>query len=93
MVEPTKLTVPFSLKPSNERILLALVSTQNRTKRNEVKAGNCLLEPTTSCHYLRRPHVEAVHNLADVRYGFQRCGVDCIRLGIVENDEASSTLI
>lgn len=43
-------------------------------------------------HYLKRPDIEAVYDLANVGDGFQCCGVDGIGLGIVKYNKTSGTL-
>ena len=48
---------------------------------------------TTSCHYLGRPNIDAIHNLASIQNGLQCCLVYCNCLWIIKNDKASSTLI
>jgi hypothetical protein len=76
---------------SNEKVQKLFRS--RRTKKNIVAVGKLPPNSRTLCHYLGRPHVEAIHDLANIRNGFQRRREYCICLGIIKNDEASSTLI
>ena len=34
---------------------------------------------TTSCHYLHRPNIEAIHNLAGIYNGFQYCHIASVK--------------
>ena len=43
---------------------------------------------TTSCHYLHRPNVEAIHNLAVIYNGFQYCHIASVKHWLIcSNDE------
>ena len=43
---------------------------------------------TTSCHYLHRPNVEAIHNLAGIYNGFQYCHIASVKHWLIcSNDE------
>ncbi|KAK7830728.1 hypothetical protein CFP56_028009 [Quercus suber] len=43
---------------------------------------------TTSCHCLRRPNIEAIHNLASICNGFQYCHIASVKHRLTcSNDE------